>query len=194
MISPPSPPSKGVGIPPVADSQTVVHAALEEKLAELAILQESLRMVKEQAAQYYDQLVRLKAEFENYQKRVEKEKAEARRFGKEEILLRIVTLLDVLEQAIAQAERATDLQAVREGLGLLHQGVLTFLKDEGLTPIDAVGNAFDPLQHEAVERVPTSDGAEGVVLSEVQRGYLFQGRVFRPAKVRVARQGKGLGA
>ncbi|MBI3292682.1 MAG: nucleotide exchange factor GrpE [Elusimicrobia bacterium] len=166
---------------------------MEEKLAELAILQESLKTVKEQAVVYYDQLLRLKAEFENYQKRVEKEKVEARRFGKEEVLLRIVGLVDVLEQAISQAERATDVRGVRDGLGLLHQGVLSFLKDEGLTPIESVGCSFNPLYHEAVEQLSTSDGEDGMVLGEVQRGYLFQGRVFRPAKVRVARRSSGEG-
>lgn len=158
---------------------------LEEKLSELAILQQSVEEQKTKAAEYYDQLLRLKAEFENYRKRMEKEKAEARQWGKQDVLMPLLSLVDVFEQALAQAEHAKDIKQVTEGLGYLHKSFASFLKSEGLTAIEMKGKVYDPHQAEAVEQVEVDDGNVGQVLSEVQRGYSFQGRVIRPARVRV---------
>jgi len=158
---------------------------LDEKLSELAILQQSLEDQKAKAADYYDQLLRLKAEFDNYRKRVEKEKVEARLWGKQDVIMPLLGLVDVFEQAMAQAENAKDVKQMAVGLEFLHKNFFTFLKSEGLTPIELVGKAFDPHLAEAVEQMEVDDGQVGQVLSEIQRGYSFNGRVIRPARVRV---------
>ncbi len=158
---------------------------LDEKLAELAILQQSVDEQKTKAAEYYDQLLRLKAEFENYRKRVEKEKTEVRLWGKQEVLMPLLSLVDVFEQALSQAEHAKDIKQVTEGLGYLHKGFSGFLKSEGLTVLELTGKIFDPHQAEAVEQIEVEEEQVGQVLSEVQKGYSFQGRIIRPARVRV---------
>ena len=157
----------------------------DEKLSELAILQQSLDEQKARSAGYYDQLLRLKAEFENYRKRVEKEKIESRQWGKQEVLLPLLGLVDVFEQALAQAESAKDVKQVAVGLEFLHKNFSSFLKSEGLSTVDVVGKAFDPHLAEAIEQIEVEDSQVGQVLSEVQKGYSFNGRVIRPAKVRV---------
>jgi molecular chaperone GrpE len=158
---------------------------LEEKLSELAILQQSLQEQKAKAADYYDQLLRLKAEFDNYRKRVEKEKTEARTWGKQDVMMPLLSLVDVFEQAMAQAEGAKDAKQLAVGLEFLHKNFSNFLKSEGLAALEVVGKAFDPHLAEAVEQVEVDDGQVGQVLSEIQKGYKFQGRVIRPARVRV---------
>lgn len=162
-----------------------MNEELDEKLSELSILQQSVEEQKAKAAEYYDQLLRLKAEFENYRKRVEKEKVEARQWGKQEVLMPLLSLVDVFEQALTQAEHAKDIKQVTEGLGYLHKSFSSFLKSEGLTVLEMAGKAYDPHQAEAVEQIEVEAEQVGQVLSEVQRGYSFQGRVIRPARVRV---------
>src|SRR6267154_760098 len=108
---------------------------LEEKLSELSILQQSVEEQKAKSADYYDQLLRLKAEFENYRKRVEKEKMEARAWGKQDVIMPLLSLVDVFEQALAQAETAKDVKQVAVGLEFLHKNFSSFLKSEGLSPI-----------------------------------------------------------
>jgi molecular chaperone GrpE len=158
---------------------------LDEKLSELAILQQSVLDEKAKAADYYDQLLRLKAEFENYRKRVEKEKADARQWGKQDVVMPLLSLVDVFEQALAQAETAKDVKQIATGLTFLHKNFSSFLKSEGLAVVEVIGKPFDPHTAEAVEQVEVDEEQVGQVLSEIQKGYTFQGRILRPARVRV---------
>jgi molecular chaperone GrpE len=158
---------------------------LDEKLSELTILQQSVEEQKAKAAEYFDQLLRLRAEFDNYRKRVEKEKVEARQWGKQEVLMPLLSLVDVFEQAMVQAQNAKDVKQVAVGLEFLHKNFSSFLKSEGLAPIEMIGKVFDPHFAEAVEQAEVEGDQVGQVLDEIQRGYSFNGRVIRPARVRV---------
>ncbi len=158
---------------------------LEEKLSELAILQQSVEEQKAKADDYYDQLLRLKAEFENYRKRVEKEKQDLRAWGKQEVLMPLLSLVDVFEQALSQAEHAKDMKQVTEGLGYLHKSFSNFLKSEGLSVVELMGKPFDPHTAEAVEQTEVEESKVGQVVEELQKAYSFQGRIIRPARVRV---------
>src|SRR5258708_3979004 len=104
---------------------------VEEKISELTILQQSVEDQKTKAADYYDQLLRLKAEFDNYRKRVEKEKIEARNWGKQDVIMPLLSLVDVFEQAMAQVQSAQDVKQVTVGMEFLHKDFSSFLKSEG---------------------------------------------------------------
>ena len=158
---------------------------VDEKISELSILQQSVEEQKAKAADFYDQLLRLKAEFDNYRKRVEKEKIEVRMWGKQDVLTPLLSLVDIFEQALSQAKHAKDVKQVLVGLEFLHKNFSSFLKSEGLTPLEVVGKPLDPNQAEVVEQVEVEDEEVGQVLSEIQKGYSFNGRVIRPARVRV---------
>lgn len=170
--------------------EDVAKAAAEDKVAEQAILKESLDQARAQAADYYDQLVRLKAEFENFRKRGEKEKADARRWGKEDIIVQLISLMDVMEQAETAAHKTTDTKSIVAGLDMLYAAFKRLLKDEGLEQISPENQAFDPKQHEAVETVE-GDGEENRVLDVLQKGYTFQGALVRPARVKVSKKKPG---
>jgi molecular chaperone GrpE len=170
-------------VPP--DEPPVVPPETEQKLAELSILKASLDDAKKQSAEYYDQLLRLKAEFENYRRRTEKEKVDARLWGKQDVIVPLLGLVDVFEQAMAQTRGAKELGVVVQGLEFLHKNFGAFLKAEGLEPINLMGKPFDPHLAEAVEQTEVDEAQAGTVIGEVQRGYLFQGRVIRPSRVRV---------
>jgi molecular chaperone GrpE len=157
----------------------IAQAAAEGKTSELAILKQSLDETK-------DRELRLRADFENYRKRGEKEKADARRWGKEEIVSRLASLMDVLEQAEAAAHKGADLKSVTIGLDMLYKEFKKLLKEEGLEEVPAEpGAPFDHALHEAVETCP-HEGEENRILGVFQRGYKLNGNLLRPARVKVS--------
>lgn len=144
---------------------------------------------KKKAEDYWDQLLRLQAEFVNFRKRAEKEKADAIRFGRDSMIEHMVALLDVMDQALKHAESSSDAKSLKQGFQMVVSEFLRLLKAEGLEPLQTRGAAFDPHVHEAVEQVPTEDDAENnLVLEEVQKGYNLNGRLLRPARVKVGKK------
>lgn len=130
-------------------------------------------------------LVRRQADFENYRKRVEKERQSDRHRGVELLIEKILPVLDAFENALA-ADAAGSTDDYRKGFELIYRQLLDTLSKQGLKRIDATGKEFDPNFHHAIQSVETTDQPEGHVLGELQPGYIFHDRVLRPAMVRVA--------
>ncbi len=167
----------------------VSQAAREAKLQELEILQQSLEEKKKLAEDYYNQLLRLKAEFDNFRRRTEREMAAHLNWGKEEMILKQVNLLDVLDRATESAKTSDNMESIRKGLELIHQQFVKMLTDEGVKEFGTEGEEFDPAEHEAVEQVE-SDKPENTIAEVVQKGYSFNSRIIRPARVKVAKNKK----
>jgi molecular chaperone GrpE len=130
-------------------------------------------------------LVRRQADFENYRKRVEKERQQDRHRGVESLVEHILPALDAFDRALAgQNDSAT--AEYRKGFELIRRQLWEALAKQGLSRIDSVGQEFNPHFHHAIESVETSEHSEGTIISEMQPGYLFHDRVLRPAMVRVA--------
>ncbi len=134
---------------------------------------------------YAERWLRLRAEFENFKKRKEKELSEFRDYANEELLRELLPVLDSLEQALMlnPGER----RGVAEGLELILGQFKETLKRTGLREIASTGEPFDPRLHEAVMLVEVAVQPENTVLEEIQKGYLFKDKVLRPAKVSVAK-------
>lgn len=157
----------------------IVSDAVEGKTSELAILKQSLDASK-------DRELRLRADFDNYRKRMEREKADARRWGKEDVVARLVSIMDVLEQAETAAHKGADLKSVVVGLDMLYKEFKKLLKEEGLEEVPSeAGAPFDHAVHEAVETCP-DEGEENRVLGVHQKGYRLNGNLLRPARVKVS--------
>ena len=139
-----------------------------------AKLDEALSLADERL----DQLQRCRADLDNVLKRAAKEKEENVLYASEKLLARLLPVLDSLEQASKHDE----------GTSVLYQQFLSIMIAEGLAPIDAVGKKFDPYRHEALFQVKTESLEEDTVAEEIQKGYLFNSRVIRPAKVAVAKR------
>jgi molecular chaperone GrpE len=132
-----------------------------------------------------DTLVRRQADFENYRKRVEKERQQDRHRGVELLVEHILPVLDAFDRALdGQNDSAT--AEYRKGFELIQRQLWEALAKQGLTRIESVGQVFNPHFHHAIESVETSEYSDGAVISEMQPGYLFHDRVLRPAMVRVA--------
>jgi molecular chaperone GrpE len=134
-------------------------------------------------AELQDRLLRRTAEFENYRRRVEREKGELRDFATIDVLGRVLPVLDDFERALKVA--CTDKEYAR-GMELIVQRLASELQKMGLEVIAAEGQPFDPNLHHALELAPTDTAPENTVLAEHQKGYLYRGKLVRPSLVRVA--------
>ena len=130
-------------------------------------------------------LVRLQADFDNYRKRTEKERDQARHRGVEHLVEQLLPVLDGFDRALA-AHDDPAYEDYRKGFELIRKQLWDLLAKQGVHRIESVGKEFDPNVHHAVEHVPTNDYPDGAVIDEFQPGYTFHHRVLRPAMVRVA--------
>ena len=135
---------------------------------------------------YIDRLKRLQAEFENYKKRVLRDMASLEARVSDREILDFLPLYDNLERAFASYNGNNDVQSFIEGVERIFGQFDQILKQKGITPIEAVGNLFDPAKHEALLSVE-SDKEKNVILEEFERGYMRHGRVLRPSKVKVSK-------
>ncbi len=138
------------------------------------------------AAERHDQLLRLAAEFENYKKRVQKEKSDLIKFGNDSLLKAVLPILDNLERAIDHGKRMNKNGPLLQGVEIILRQFLTILERFGVKPVAAMGESFDPEKHEAVSQAE-SDQEPDRVISELEKGYLFHERLLRPAKVLVSK-------
>jgi len=138
------------------------------------------------AAEGQDKLLRLGAEFENYKKRMQKEKSDLMKFGNESLLKAVLPILDNLERAIDHGKKKNENGSLLQGVEITLRQLLNILERFGVKPVTALGEAFDPEKHEAVSQAE-SDQEPNRVISELEKGYLFHERLLRPAKVLVSK-------
>lgn len=169
-----------------AEQQAAAEAAEEQQEVADPVMQE-LEAAKATIEEQKDKYLRLSAEFDNYRKRTLKEKAELIKNGGEKAISAILPILDDLERALQNMQKADDVKAMYEGIDLIYQKFLKGLSQEGLQKMEPVGEIFDTDYHEAVALVPApSKDQKGKVLDCVQTGYKLNDKVIRHAKVVVA--------
>ncbi|MDR1940931.1 MAG: nucleotide exchange factor GrpE [Endomicrobium sp.] len=159
--------------------------ARDEKISELEILKQSLEEKKKEAEGFYDQLLRLQADFANYRKRLEEEKKTYLEWGKEKILQKQISLADILEQALESAKSGGKTEDIIIGLEMVVKEFSKMLKEEGVEEIKS--DKFDPNVCEALDTVEC-ENEDGEILQTYQKGYKINGRLMRTAKVKVAKQ------
>ena len=137
--------------------------------------------------EYRDLLLRKQAEFDNYKKRVERDRAKANRQAERTLIVALLPLLDDFERALGAPAEAGPAAAYRAGIELIHRQLLDILRKRGVTPIDTAGARFDPNLHEAIAYQASEGRKDGDVIDEVRRGYLFDEELLRAAMVRVAK-------
>ncbi|MBN1152418.1 MAG: nucleotide exchange factor GrpE [Dehalococcoidia bacterium] len=148
-------------------------------------IERQLREAQEQARTYLTNWQRTQADFENYKKRAQLERREAMDIANSSLLTRLLSALDDMERTFSRPTSEMRKVAWVEGARLSFQKFKTALATEGVEQIDATGKPFDPHFHQAVMRRP---GEEGMVLEEVQKGYVMNGRVLRPSMVVVGQE------
>ncbi|MCH8328905.1 MAG: nucleotide exchange factor GrpE [Nanoarchaeota archaeon] len=137
---------------------------------------------KEIIAELTDTLQRTQAEFENYKKRVDKEKGEFVKYAKAELIQKILPTLDTFEIAL---KSISDKEKFVKGMEMIYAQLFSTLEAEGLKPIESLGKKFDPYLHEVMLK-EKSDKDDGMVLEELQKGYMLNDKVLRHSKVKVS--------
>jgi molecular chaperone GrpE len=181
------------GVTPAEEAeQEVIEGEIIEDIEEeageyeLEALQAELEQAQVQAAEYLDGWQRARAEFANYKKRVEAEREELRRTSTEALLLKLLPVVDDFERAFqALPEDSTDETWV-DGFKMILRKLQGVLESQDVAPIEAEGQPFDPLWHQAVMQEETDEHPDGCVIEEMQRGYRLGERVLRPSMVKVA--------
>ncbi len=130
-----------------------------------------------------DRWIRSVAELDNVRKRARQETSKLLKYQYEGLARDILPILDNMERALGHAEDTQDSEAIAEGLSMIVQMFKDVLKRYGVNEISAVGETFDPNLHEALSAIPTPDKAPGLVIQEVERGYMYEDRLLRPSKV-----------
>lgn len=144
---------------------------------------------KPEQPDWKDRYARAMADFDNFRKRTVRDREDLVKFAAKDVIKDVLATVDNLARALDGAKDRADDPFVK-GVQLVYDGLLKTLADHGATPLDSVGEPFDTNYHEALTSLPSEDVEEGVVMNEVQRGWLLHGKPLRPAKV-VVSKGKG---
>ena len=164
-----------------ASKESITESTLPPSTEDAA----SLETIKAERDSLRERAARMQAEFENARKRVSREQQEFRTLALSDALRALLPVLDSLDRALATP--VPNLQEFRGGVELIQKQLHDTLTQLGLRPISARGEPFDPVLHEAVDMVETTDVEDNYVVDELQRGYKYQHRLLRPTMVRVAR-------
>lgn len=167
--------------------------AEEIKKNKILLTAEEFKALEDKAGKsedYFDRLLRLQADFDNYKKRLEKEKIEFIKFANEEIVTEILKIMDDFERAVDAGKVKHEFEVLYKGIEMIYNDLKSFLKQRGIKEIEAKGKLFNPHEHEAMMQEETSAHPENHVVEELQKGYMLNGRVIRPSKVKVAKKPK----
>jgi len=156
----------------------------EQKDLEKRILELEKKAVERD--EYYDKYMRLAADFDNACRRMEKDRADYIKFANEMVIGELFPILDSFDSAMGNIEISEKEKPFVQGLKLIQDKFHKVLEGHGLSVITSLGEKFDPVRHEAVMKVDTDKYPEGVVAEELRKGYMLNGKVLRPAMVKVA--------
>ncbi len=170
---------------------TVQEEAQDDVEAPADLTRDEIVALKKKAEErdtYLDQLLRTKAEFMNYQKRMVKENESSSQFAVQSLILDFLPELDNFDRALKLADNSKDFDKFVEGIKLIEEQLFKVLGKYGVEPIETVGKAFDPNLHEAVMEEENNEMPHHTIIDEFQRGFLLKERVIRPSKVKVSRR------
>jgi molecular chaperone GrpE len=157
-----------------------------EEVDELTALRKELELVKGQEAEYLEGWQRARAELSNARKRFQREQERAYQNAKADLLVRILPIVDDFERAFVTLPEDQPRTGWVEGVQLILHKLRALLEQEGVAPIEAAGQEFDPFKHQALTHEPSTEVEEGHIIDEVQKGYQVADRVLRPSVVRVS--------
>jgi len=163
---------------PTAQSTAATEASTSES--------DEITALKKERDDVYDRLLRKTAEFDNYRRRIERERREQSDQAVVDILEQLLLVVDDFDRALT-VEAGEGAAAYRKGIELIHTKLYDLLKKYGVRAIDALGADFDPNLHQAVIHEVSADHREGEVIAELRRGYMMGDRLLRPAMVKVAK-------
>lgn len=167
-------------------TQTTEAGAPEPQAADTPADAPATAQLQKERDDYYERLLRKTAEFDNYRKRIERERKEFTEWAAADVLGDLLAVMDDFERALA-TQAPPEAQPYRAGVELIHRALTDLVRKRGVTPIEPVGADFDPHLHQAVAYDVVEGAREGEVVEELRKGYVLGERLLRPALVKVAR-------
>ncbi|HOJ42498.1 MAG TPA: nucleotide exchange factor GrpE [Syntrophorhabdaceae bacterium] len=164
------------------------HKKKKKKDEQLEELTRQLQEKEETIKSLQERLLYLQADFENFKKLKNKEKQDLLKFGNEVLIKELLPVIDNLERALDHSSKTDDFKSIHEGVNLVLNEFLRVLERAGLSKIEAIGKKFDPNLHEAFYQEEREDVEPDTVVSELQKGYMLNGRLIRPAMVTVSKK------
>ena len=155
----------------------------ESRLKELVC---ALNEEKKRSEDYLMRLKYMQADFENYRKRVNQQIEEAKKYGKERLIIQMLDVVDELEMALKAAHSSDSKETLIQGVEMTLDKLKRVLEKEGVSPIESLGKPFDPSKHDAVSKVEKDDAKGCTVVEEMRKGYCMKEKVIRPSVVKVA--------
>jgi molecular chaperone GrpE len=150
-------------------------------------LERELAELRKTADENYQRLLRAQADFDNFRRRTRQEKEEFAKYASQKLIESLLPVVDNFERAVSASREQKDYDSLVRGLDMIIRQLYQVFEAEGVQPIDAVGKPFNPELHQAVMQAPAEDGVEsGIVLEELQKGYILKDRVIRPSMVKVS--------
>ena len=143
---------------------------------------QELEQMQSKLDEYTNMLKHLQADFENYTKRVQKEKSEFSQYASYKVLSRIVNIVDDFEKALETLQTTY----TKEGLSIIYKQLHKVLVEEGVKPIESLGNKFDPFKHEVMDIIEGDE--DNIVVNELQKGYIMHDKILRPSKVSISKK------
>ena len=172
--------------PEAADPEEGDSAEEEKKLSPMEELQEQLKKKDVELVEQKSDFLREKADLENFRKRLVKEKADAVQFANERLLKELVEIDDNMNRALNTPN--TSLESLKEGVEMIQKQFATFLKNQKVEPVEAIGKPFDPSLHEVMTQLESEEHEENTVIQEYSTGYTLNGRILRSAKVVISKK------
>ena len=172
--------------PEVLNPEEDAPAEEEKKLSPIEELQEQLKKKDAELTEQKNNFLREKADLENFRKRLVKDKADAVQFANERLLKDLVQIDDNMDRAMNTPN--TTLETLREGVEMIQKQFNTFLKNQKVEPIEAMGKIFDPSLHEVMTQMESEEHDENTVLQEYSKGFTLNGRILRSAKVVISKK------
>ena len=172
---------------PVNDKQEEPETSQNEDVGVIDNSEKELKTLRKQLEEEKDRCLRLNAEFENQRKRLQKEKEEFVKYANEKLIIDLIDIMESLERGLENAKGSNNKDKLIQGLELIYKQLKNILEKNGLVPIKALGEKFDPYKHEAMMQTPSQDDEEDMILEEFARGYMLNNMVIRYSKVRVSK-------
>jgi molecular chaperone GrpE len=169
------------------ESDTAIAEGISEELTEIEMLRVELDEARSSADEYLDGWQRARADFQNYKKRIERERKDVYQTAAGNILKRFLDVLDDMELALENRPQDGNGAEFANGIELIYQKLIATLEKEGVSLMDVDGQEFDPAFHEALSSEDSEEYESGKIIAVVKSGYVLGDRVLRPALVRVAR-------
>jgi molecular chaperone GrpE len=160
-------------------------ANVEAEIVENTGADAELQALKETADEHYQRYLRTQADFDNFRRRARQEKEEFAKYASQKLIEGLLPIVDNFERAMSASREQKDFDSLAKGIEMIQRQLNQLLESEGLLPIEAMGQPFNPELHQAIMQVEAEASESGIVVEELQKGYMLKDKVIRPAMVKV---------